>query len=249
MDPVWCTVLKQAGFCQEAQRKCHHNSTGWIMGVFVYLLYQRKKLERFAQRAPRRAEIESSDSAKGPAFWGYYWEPPEYQTASTICIWISIQQAGQVEAAQAGCAAREQLLLAQNLRIKGENQVHKVPIRINCCPSNADMQSSTSYPITSLPPSPNPLAHSRHMKTETWLGKVNTLHLASYEEQPTLSEGKDERGVRIAEWILWIPHIHTQLLCQRNTGMATVCLQNPFEAEKLQSIRITNNPIEKETVS
>lgn len=30
-----------------------------------------------------------------------------------------------------------------------------------------------------LPPSPNSMIHSCHVKTETWLGKVNTLHFAS----------------------------------------------------------------------
>lgn len=89
----------------------------WWDFSFIFCTRERSG-ERFAQRAPRREEIESSDSAKGPTFWGFYWESPEYQTASTICIWISLSSR-LAKLRQ----PREQLLLAHELRILGGKKI------------------------------------------------------------------------------------------------------------------------------
>lgn len=43
MDPVWCTVLKRAGFRQEAQRKLPSQPHRLNNGIFADLSYQRKE--------------------------------------------------------------------------------------------------------------------------------------------------------------------------------------------------------------
>lgn len=159
MDPIWCTVLKQAGFCKEAQRKLPSQYHELNNGIFVYLSYQRKEQWRgWLGRQQGEGRLIPQIPQKVQTLNKGLQESPEYQRASNICVRPFDNWAAQLGCSRVTPAGRAKAPLSWQELWAGREKpgVCIAPAKTEHGNDQGNGDSSAAYSMSRCPPLPPP---------------------------------------------------------------------------------------------